>query len=383
MHQIQQGWALVPVALASSWRSRGASFTIITCILLVVVVIAVFLSMASGFAATTRDSGSGGVAVVTGGQSTSEASSQLSREQIEILSDIPRIARRPVLFSPELMITVGGTNDQSGQRINMPLRGMDEAGRRLRHGFRITKGRLYGSGSREVVVGRRLYRDTGSPPLGSSVVLGGREWKVVGVFALDSPVFEAEYWTDLTSLQMAYKRENEYQTVRIGLWGGKAIDQLQSFVDRDPRLSVQLQTEQQLYASQSQNTVRLINYVGWPVASILAAGCTAGILNAMFIVMHSRRRWIRTLRIVGFEAGPIVASIVVESWVLATVGAFVGLLIVYVCFEGTEARLLGNGFTTVEYNMHLTIVDGLRCLAVALGIGTLGSFIPACRSVRL
>jgi putative ABC transport system permease protein len=375
--------ALLPVAAANSWRSRWASLTISSCTLLVVVVVAAFLSMASGFEATTRSAGSDRVAVILGVQSTSETTSQISSEQVSLLSEIPELSRGRGIthFSPELTFTVGGTG-KDGRRINMPLRGLDEPGRKLRSGFRMVEGRLYGTGTQEVIAGRKLYREIGSPPLNSMITLGGRSWALVGVFELDSPVFEGDYWTDLSSMQSAYARQNQVQAIRMGVADPRVIDRIRTFVDQDPRLTVEVWTERDLYEKQGESVAKLIRYVGWPLAIILAAGCIAGVLNTMFISMQSRRRSLRTLRIMGYAPAAIVTSVVAEGCALAAIGAAFGLLLVFVVLDGLDASMIGAGFMTVDYNMRLTATDMVLSMIVALLIGTVGSMIPAWKAAR-
>lgn len=376
--------ALLPVAVANTWRSRWASLTIMACTLLVVVVVAAFLSMASGFEATTKAAGSDQVIVILGMQSTSETNSQISAEQISILSDLleqPGAADFSVI-SPELTFTVGGTSSEDGQRINMPLRGLDEAGESLRSGFRMIDGRRYRSGAQEVIAGQRLYREIGSPPLNSTVTLGGRDWTLVGVFGLDSPVFEWDYWTDLGSMQSAYGRQNQAQAIRIGVTRPEVIQRIQDYVDGDPRLTVDVWTERQLYERQGESVARLIRYLGWPIALILGAGCVVGVLNTMFISMQSRYRVLRTLKIMGYAPTAIVASVVAEGCALAVAGAVLGLMLVFAALDGVHASMIGASFMTVDYNMQLTRQDVAWSLLVALMIGCVGSIFPAMKAVR-
>lgn len=379
----RQVQALLPVAIANAWRSRWASLTIIFCTLLVVVVVAAFLSMASGFEATTKAAGSDRVVVVLGMQSTSETSSQITAEQISILSEIPGQGEGGdiTVISPELTFTVGGSAED-GRRINMPLRGIDEAGRILRNGFRVILGQVYRPGAQEIIAGRRLYREVGSPPLGSTVTLGGRDWTLVGVFELDSPVFEWDYWTDLGSMQSAYGRQNQAQAIRIGVTHPEAIGRIQDFVDSDPRLTVDLWTERQLYERQGEKVGRLIRYLGWPIALILGAGCIVGVLNTMFISIQARRRALRTLQVMGYAPAAITAGIVVEGCVLALVGAVLGLAVVLAVLDGVHASMLGASFLTMDYDMQLTGPDVFLSLLVAVVIGASGSIVPAWKAVR-
>jgi putative ABC transport system permease protein len=184
-------------------------------------------------------------------------------------------------------------------------------------------------------------------------------------------------------MQSAYGRQNQVQAVRIGVKDPGVIDGIQTFVDADPRLSVDVWTERQLYERQGENVARLIRYLGWPLAIILAAGCIAGILNTMFISMQSRRRSLRTLRIMGYAPVAIVTSVVVEGCILAVVGAIFGLIVVFVALDGLDASMIGASFMTVDYNMQLTMKDVVLSLLVALIIGTLGSIIPAGKAVKI
>lgn len=380
---LSQLQALLPVSVANAWRSRWASLTIVVCTLLVVVVVAAFLSMASGFESTTKAAGSDQVVVILGMQSTSETNSQISAEQISILSDLPEQAAGDVsVVSPELTFTVGGTSAQDGARINMPLRGLDEPGASLRSGFHMVQGRRYQSGAQEIIAGQRLYREIGAPALGSTITLGGRDWTLVGVFALDSPVFEWDYWTDLGSMQSAYGRQNQAQAIRIGIARPDVIGRIQTFVDNDPRLTVDVWTERQLYERQGENVARLIRYLGWPLALILGAGCVVGVLNTMFISMQSRYRVLRTLKVMGYAPAMIIASVVAEGCLLALMGAVLGLTLVFATVDGLHASLLGASFMTVDYNMQLTAKDVMWSLMVAMMIGIVGSVFPAWKAVR-
>jgi putative ABC transport system permease protein len=73
---------LLPYALGNMWRARWPSLTIIACVLLVIVILNAFLSMARGFSATARSAGSESIAIVLGRGSESEANSQVTPEQI-------------------------------------------------------------------------------------------------------------------------------------------------------------------------------------------------------------------------------------------------------------------------------------------------------------
>jgi putative ABC transport system permease protein len=379
---LRQFRALLPISLGQIRRAKWPSITITACVALVVLVLLVFLGMARGFEATALNAGSDDIAVFLGRQSNSESTSRLGREQIEILRAVPGIAldgSRP-LFSSEFSMTVGGQR-ADGTKVNVNLRGLEAPGISLRKGFRITEGRMYKPGLQELIVGRSLASQIDGAQLNEVITLVGREWTIVGLFALDSTVFETEFWADLATVQSAYGRENQFQSVRARLIDPSSIAQVRADVALDPRLDLDVQSERQLYHEQVKDTSNLITYLGWPLAGVLAIGCLSGVLNTMYITLYARRQSLAMLRLIGYSASAIVASVVVEVLLLSVVGALVGAALVYLLLDGASATTLGVGFTTINYHMQVDWVAVLQALSLALFIGTLGAAIPAARRI--
>ena len=203
---------LLPIMLGNIWRSKWPSVTLVACISLVVVILMIFLGMAQGFSATAASAGSDEIVVFLGQQSSSESSSRVDRDVAELLRSAPGIVRgdgKP-LMSSELTMTVSGRRKADQIRMNMTIRGLDEVGVALRGGFHIAEGRMFAPGRRELIIGHKLADQVMGAEVGSSIALAGRQWTVVGIYALASPVFESELWADLGDVQSAYGRENQY-----------------------------------------------------------------------------------------------------------------------------------------------------------------------------
>ncbi len=379
----RQTWALVPYAFGNIVRARWSSLTMIACVTLVIVILGAFLSMARGFASTAKSAGSDTVAVFLGAQSPSEGNSQLTREQIELLANAPGLqllsGAGAAKLSPELTMTVSGHRRTDRVRLNATLRGLTLAGISLHDGFHLVAGRLPAPGRYELVVGRKLAETTAGTDIGDTTVLAGRRWLIVGRYALASPVFETEYFGDLTAVQSAYGRENQYQTVRARLAGAAALGRVKAFVAADPRLDLDVRTERQLYAAQAKSTSDLIMVLGWPLAAVLSIGALAGVFNTMFIVLEGRRHSLRVVRLLGFSSHAVVASVVVETVLLSVIGALAGLAIVFVAAHGVEATAVGSDFTTITYNLRIDAVAILQSLALAIIIGIIGGVVPASR----
>lgn len=370
---LKQFRGLLPYAVGNMWRARWPSLTIIACVLLVIVILNAFLSMARGFSATARSAGSDSIAIVLGRGSQSEANSSVSPEQIALLASARGIAGKP---SAELTMTVSGKEKGKQQKINSTLRGLPEAGLQLREGFRIVEGRSFTPGKYELLVGRKLSETVAGAEVGRTIVLAGRTWTVVGKYALDSAVFESEYLADIGAVQSAYGRQNQYQSVRVRLAQAGGLQPLQAFIDADARLDLTAQTERQLYREQVKDTSAIIMYLGWPLAAILSVGALAGVLNTMLIVLEGRQRSLNVLRMLGFSPRAVLFSVLFETVLLAWIGALLGTGLVYLAAQGHEATLMGGGFTTITYHLDIDAMALLQSLALAAAIGVAGGLVP-------
>ncbi len=376
--------AMMLVVLGNLRMARWSSLIVVVCVMLVTIVLGAFLAMAQGFAATAQSAGSDRVVILLGRQSQSEANSQISREQIELLANTPAIARElgvPVL-SPELVMTVSGKSRVEHRKINATLRGLQPAGLKVRPGFRITEGRMPQAGRMELVVGRRLRSTMASTEPGQTLMLAGRQWAVVGTFGLNSEIFETEIYADLAAMQSAYGRENQIQAVRVMLDKPDGVGAVRAFLAGEPRLDLEAPTERELYAEQVKSTSDLILVLGWPLAAILAIGVTTGVFNTMLIVLEGRRHSLRTLAMLGVTPPVVVSGVVFESVVLSLIGACAGLLLIFGVMQGVESSMIGQGFSTVSFRFKLDGTAIAQSLALALGIGVLGGLVPGFRLLK-
>jgi putative ABC transport system permease protein len=380
---IGQGRTLLAIAVANLWRGKWSSLAIVVCVMLVVVVLMAFLAMARGFDAAAKNAGSEHVGLVLGEQATSEAMSRLTRDQVELLRSAPLsgVAGAATPLSAEFDMTVSAQREEDGSRLNMTLRGLERTGVSLREGFALVEGRAYVSGRSELIVGRGLAARTRSLGTGRRLRLAGRDWTVVGIFTLATPAFESELWADIASVQTAYGRENQFQSVRIPLPDAQALARLREYVANDPRLGLDVQTERQFYRAQARGTSNVMRYLGWPLAAILAIGCLAGVFNTAMIAVHAQRRAIRILHLQGFSSSAIFGSVLFETVALSAIGAALGIALSYAALQGVPTSTVGAGFTTVRYALQVDAGAAAEAVALALAIGVLGGLLPAWRSL--
>jgi putative ABC transport system permease protein len=362
------------------------SLSTVVAVALVVIVLLSFLAMANGFQRTLKSAGAEDIAIILRGGSQSEINSVISREQVRLIEDGPGVAHdadgKP-LASAELYIVVDGVKRSSQTKANLPLRGIGEEGAAIRKDIKLVAGRMFNPGANEIVVGKSLLSQFQGFDLGERVKFLTTQWTVVGVFSADGSVFESEIWGDLPVVQSLFNRNNVFQTIRTRIESPAALAELKRYADTDPRLKLDVKSEQDYFAEQSSQTSDLIQKLGWPLAIAMALGALAGALNTMYSSVAARSIEIATLRAIGFSGFPAFVGTLAESLLLAAIGGIMGALATYLVFDGFTASTLGAGFTQVVFSFRLTPGLIAQGLALALIVGLIGGLLPAIRAARM
>ncbi|MEO0851959.1 MAG: ABC transporter permease, partial [Cyanobacteria bacterium J06648_11] len=351
----------------------------------VVAVLLAFLAMAQGFEKTLAGTGSDAVAIVTRTGSQSELNSVLSRETVNSIATTPGIARDangdPV-YSAELYVIVDGIKRSSRTEANIPMRGISMAGLELREQVDIVEGRAFEPGRNEIVVGQGVQREFDGFRLGREIRFGKTTWEVVGVFSTGGSAFESELWADAATVQTQFQRGSSFQTMRLQLEAPGEVALIQEFIDSDPRLNLDVQTEADFFSAQGR-ALSGIAIFGWAISIIMGLGALAGALNTMYTSVASRAREIATLRAIGFGNTSAFIGTLAESTVLSIVGGIVGAGAAFLFFDGLSTSTLGASFTQVVFTFELTPELFRNGILLALAIGLIGGLFPAWRAARV
>lgn len=342
-------------------------------------------ALIAGFQATVQGSGSQDVAIVLRGGAGQEVNSVLSKEQARIIAEAPGIARAAdggAIVSEELYLIVDGIRRGGNGESNLPLRGIGPQGLQTRPNATLVEGRMLAPGSSEIVVGRGILKQYEGFELGSSIRLGSNSWKVVGVFAAPGSVLESELWADAAVLQSLFNRGTSIQMVRAKLTSPEALKTFEAALTGDPRLTVEVKSEREFFASQSSPTVALVNLIDGPLGVILALGALAGALNTMYASISARAAEIATLRILGFSGVATFVGTLAEALALSLLGAVSGFLVAFLAFNGASTSSIGSGFTQVVFQLKVTPPLVMQSLVLALVIGLLAGLFPAWKASR-
>ncbi len=388
-YNMKQMVIMARVNVGSLHRRLTISLSMAFSVALAVCVLVGFLSMAAGFEATLRNSGSASVVVVLGGGTNQETGSEIPADMIRTLQatkadiGVLRDAAGNPVFSREAVFAVTFVNPADGLQRNLALRGMDETGLGLRDGIALSAGRLFSPGTREIVVGDRLAQDLPSFGIDNLVRIGGQDWRVVGYFSANGGVFESEIWTGLDSAGAAFDRQGQVQTLRLRLSDVAGLERLQAALpglSSSPLVAV---TEVDLYAGQSSRTADLIRLFGWPIALLMAFGATAGALNTMMSSVSDRRVEIATVRALGFGRFAAFGATWLEAVVIAAFGTAIGLGVSWLVFNGWQASTMGNNDARMAFQLAVTGSVMLKAAVLGLTIGIAGGLLPALAASRI
>ncbi len=385
MKLLEQIWIVIIMNLRSIPQRFGMSVATIFAVAAVVGVLLFFLAMGNGFKDTLEGAGSENVAVVTRVGSQSELNSSLSREQVNLLSTAPGIAKdlegNPI-YSGELYVIVDGYKKTTNSKVNIPMRGLSTEGFALRENVDIIEGRVFTPGRNEIIVGESVLREFSGFELGTKVTFAKTTWEVVGIFSTGGSAFDSELWADTRTVQDQFRRGSSFQTMRIRLETPGDIQPLINYAEADPRLNVKIETEAEYFSTQS-NALNNIVVFGWIISVVMGMGALAGALNTMYTSVAARAGEIATLRAIGFSNISAFFGTVAEAIILSLIGGATGIIIVYFFVDGASAATIGASFTQVVFSFTLSADLLQQGMLLAFGIGIVGGFFPAFRAARM
>ncbi len=379
------------IPISYNVRSVGARWaTAVVSVLGIAGTVGVFLAMlamARGFQATLISSGSPDNVIILRAGADSEMSSAVNHEQFRIINDAPQIARAgdgSPLVSPEVVVIGAFPLMTTGTDANVQIRGVYDRVLEVRPNVRIQEGRFFEPGLTELVVGKNAVTTYQGFELGSTIEIGGENWKVVGVFDSDGSAFDSEVWCDANLLNQTFSRPaGIYQSVTARLGSRDDFTALKDTLTSDPRMTVDVTIEQAYYAKQSQAVSMLIKALGFLVAFVMAIGAVFGALNTMYSAVSARAREIATLRALGFGSFSVVTSFVLESILIALVGGVLGCLAVIPLNGFTAGTMNWQTFSHLAFAFKVTPSLMIWGLAFAVFMGFIGGLLPALRAARM
>jgi len=382
---LSQTSAITRINLQTIPERWGPSLVIIIGLAGVVAVFTALLAMAEGFQATLKATGRKDAAIILRGGSNTELNSAIDRDSTALIKQGRGIRLgedgKPLAAAELMIITELMKKGESTNGSNVTLRGVEPASFTLRPNVRIFEGRMFQTGLREIIVGRGVARQFEGVQVGQILRMRGSEWNVVGVFE-SGDAHESELWTDAEIAQSTFGRRG-YSSILAALNGDDVLDQLKISLNADPRLMIDVQTEQNYYSGQTKQFRAMIGILAGVVTVIMGLGAIFAALNTMYAAVATRAKEIATLRALGFGSLPVLISVMIEAIILALIGGVIGALIAYFLFNNLSVSTLSDNFTQVVFSFKVTMHLVVNGLMIAVVIGMFGGLFPAVRAARL
>lgn len=344
------------------------------------------LSLANGFQATLVASGLEENAMVRRAGATAEMDSVVSLAQSRVIEDSPFVARddKGPLVSPEVVTLAVFPARSDGNDSNVQIRGVGSRVLDVHRGVKIVEGRFLTLGTSEALVGKNAAGAYAGLEVGSKIIIGGRDWTVVGRFDGGDSALDSEVWCDATLLSQAFQRPvGVFQSVTATLNDKTRLEAFAASINGDPRMTSQVDRETAYYEKASQQLTLMILGIGVPVVIIMAVGSVFGALNTMYTAVAERGREIATLRAIGFGAGNVIASFTIEALLISAVGGALGCLIVLPVNGITTGTMNFQTFSQMSFAFQITpeLLGGGFVFALVMGL--LGGLPPAIRAARM
>jgi len=381
----KQLFAVIGMSLQTLPQRLGASSVIVIGIAGVVAVLVSVLAMGAGFRHTLADTGRPDRVIILRGGSDVELNSNLTRTDVDIISNAPGLAKDSsgkAVLSSELVTVVNVPKRDTGTDANVTLRGVGLKLTEVRPELKVVSGRMFRPAVRELIAGVGAARQFRGLGIGSMVHLRNADWTVVGTFTSNGDVHESELLAGVDTVGSSLER-NGYSSAVALLTSPAEFSRFKDALTTDPQLKVDVQREPDYYAAQSKQLTQIINVVGTTVAIIMAIGAMFGALNSMYSAVAARGLEIATLRAIGFGALPVLLSVMIEALLLALIGGIIGASLAWLFFNGHSVSTLGGAFAQVVFELTVTPTLIATGVVWACVIGLLGGLFPALRAARL
>ena len=372
--------ALLRMNLAALPRRLGLVLTIVIGVACAVGVLVSMLAMGVGARREAMGNVRSDRIILMSTGAAGALQSSIAKDLLPLIYDLPGIRRnaegRPMAAAQALLFTQARKR-VSGEPMGFALTGVTAGLADIQPELQLTAGRMFQPGLHELIASNKCARQLSNFAVGDKRVMRGGEWIVVGNFNLGSGEGACVVFADAETILSAF-RINTYNQVTVLLESPGAFNQLTDALAVNPTVRVEAKREAEVTEQSMKRFNGMLDFVTYFIGAIMAVAATIGAANSLYAIVDSRRRELATLSALGFTPGPIIASILAESILLALPGAFIGVGLAWLFFNGFTASPFGFSF-------QLAVTPPVAALGIAwaLGMGIVGGLLPALKAAHL
>ncbi len=314
---------------------------------------------------------------------TAEINSLMGAERANIAKYYEGIAqdeKGEYLSSLETLTVLSLERKGNVGNANVQLRGVGPAGIILRPQIKLTQGRMFKEGLREVIVSENISGRFKNLEIGQKISAIRGEWTIVGKFDGRKSAYDSEIWTDSEGLKTALRREN-YTLILARSESKEKIKLLKNKIENDRRLNLTVKSEVEYFADLVK-FFKPIRFLGNMLAYIMAIGACFAAMNTMYTMIHHRTKDIGTLRVLGFKQMHILISFLLESVMISFLGGLLGILFALPMNGYATGTANFMTFSEMVFEFRITPEISLHALYFACGIGLAGGLLPSLSASR-
>jgi putative ABC transport system permease protein len=363
------------------WRSTLAT---VLGIALVVFVFVLLQSLAAGIERSSGNTGDPRNIMVVRKGSTAESASLISREtftELRYFEEIARNEKNEPVISADVLVLVTMPRRENNGEANVLLRGVTARGMELRPQVKLSAGRWFEPGKREIVVSAKLAQRFANFDIGATFKSGPATFTVVGWLDGGGSAFDSECWLDADECRSAFERDL-YSSFLVRAPDEATGARLIERIETDRRFKLKAEWEVDYYKKQTM-TAAPIKWLGGFLAVMMSVGAVFAAMNTMYAAVGARTREIGTLRVLGFRRRAVVTALMLEGGFLAFLGGIIGCAVAFYWNGYTTATMGFETFSEIVFQFRVTPLLIAEGLIFAVVVGLIGTLFPAIRASRL
>lgn len=315
-------------------------------------------------------------------EETSSTIDQNVAKEISNLDGITTDSSGQPLCSSEFVTILTKPRRNNGGTTNLIVRGLQEVGRGLRPGFKITRGRDIRPGVNEAITSERMAERFENLAIGEKLEINKVLFEIVGYFEAAGSSAESEVWTEIADLTGARRQPAAISAVNLRCRDEDAKTALLKRIRDDEQFKLDAMDEPAYFERQMTASIAL-KFVGYAIGVFLTMGAMFAAANTMYAAVASRSREIGALRAIGFSRRSILISFLFESVLLCLLGGVLG------CLATLPLNGLSTGtanwatFSEITFAFRFGPNVLMQGVIMALLMGLAGGIAPAVRAVRM
>jgi putative ABC transport system permease protein len=344
------------------------------------------LAIAEGFSQFVKISDGQGLVLVLREGTDVETRSPMNFDEVPHISNSKYVRRdsyNEPLASPELLWRAILTLKKNHKDEMLGWRGVTNKAEQVRKNFKIIQGRNFSPGLNEVIIGKSLLGKYEGVEVGKSIKIMGVDWLVVGVFGDGGSVAESEIWVDLPVLQGILPWGKAVHSVRLLLNNVQDLEKYNAELTANKQVQSRGELELEYNKRLSKKITDTVSTFTYPVVLLMALGAVAGIVISVFNSIDEKKKQIGTLKVLGFRNSAVFSALIIETAMIALLGALIGTTVVYLLFNGHSAATSSGDTLAVQFKLSINAVILAKALLLSLVLGVLAAIPPAIYAVRL